>query len=286
MEWLKNMNAAIDYIEGHLDSGISYEEAAHIACCSTFYFQRLFSYLCGITLSEYIRRRKMTQAAFELQQTKLRVTDIALKYGYTSPTSFCRAFQKVHGFSPTAAKNSRSRLRAYPPIRFSVKITGDCALTYRVEEKPPLRLVGVRIALSDIMEENFKRIPDFWKSVLSGTQYAQICALGGGASGKLYGVSVWEDTKNQFYYIAVATQAPAPEGMSVCEIPFSTWAVFETRGYMKEEVQGIFQRFYAEWLPFSGYEYAAMPDIEVYPSGGDPAASGYCEVWMGIRRPQ
>ena len=94
MEWLKRLGAAIDYIEENLDKEISYDEAAHIACCSTYYFQRTFSYVSGVSLSEYIRRRKMTQAAFELQRTDNKVIDVAHKYGYSSPTSFNRAFSK------------------------------------------------------------------------------------------------------------------------------------------------------------------------------------------------
>lgn len=104
MEWLKNLSSAVEYIENHLDQEISYEEAARIACCSTYYFQRLFSYVAGISLSEYIRRRRMSQAAFELQRTEIKVLEAAIKYGYTSPTSFNRAFQSVHGITPAAAK--------------------------------------------------------------------------------------------------------------------------------------------------------------------------------------
>lgn len=114
MEWLKRINNAIDYIEHNLDSDISYDEAAQIACCSTYYFQRMFSYITGISLAEYIKRRRMTQAAFELQRTNKRVLEIALKYGYTSPTSFNRAFQNVHGISPVAAKDIGNTLNAYP----------------------------------------------------------------------------------------------------------------------------------------------------------------------------
>ena len=124
MEWLKKLSAAIDYIENNLDSDLSYEEAAQIACCSVFYFQRIFSYVAGISLSEYIRRRRMTQAAFELQRTDAKVIDVALKYGYTSPTSFNRAFQSIHNISPAAAKNMGSTLNAYPAIHFSVQVTG------------------------------------------------------------------------------------------------------------------------------------------------------------------
>ena len=153
MEWLKKLSAAIDYIENNLDSDLSYEEAAQIACCSVFYFQRIFSYVAGISLSEYIRRRRMTQAAFELQRTDAKVIDVALKYGYTSPTSFNRAFQSVHNISPAAAKNMGSTLNAYPAIHFSVQVTGGNAMPYHIAEKQSMRIVGVRIPLSTDMEE-------------------------------------------------------------------------------------------------------------------------------------
>lgn len=84
MEWLKKLSQAIDYIENNLDGDISYYEAAKIACCSTYYFQRMFSYVAGIPLSDYIRRRRMTKAAFELQISENKVMDIGSKYGYVS----------------------------------------------------------------------------------------------------------------------------------------------------------------------------------------------------------
>jgi len=114
MEWLKRLSNAIDYIEDNLMGEISCNEAAKIACCSTYYFGRMFSYVAGISLSEYIRCRKMTQAAFELQSTGVKILDIALKYGYSSPTAFNRAFQNVHGIPPTASKSQgNQRLSIY-----------------------------------------------------------------------------------------------------------------------------------------------------------------------------
>lgn len=145
MEWLKKLSEAIDYIENNLDHEISYDEAARIACCSTFYFQRLFSYVSGISLSEYIRRRRMTQAVFDLQRTDAKVIEIALKYGYASPASFNRAFQNVHNITPTAARNMGSTLNAYPAIRFSVQVTGEDAMAYHITEKSSMRMAGVRI---------------------------------------------------------------------------------------------------------------------------------------------
>ena len=100
--------------------------------------------MAGVSLSEYIRKRRMSQAAFELQRTDKKVLDVALKYGYTSPTSFNRAFQSVHGITPAVAKNKGSTLNAYPPIRFSVKITGGNVMSYRIEETGVIRIVGIR----------------------------------------------------------------------------------------------------------------------------------------------
>ena len=167
MEWLKNLSKAIEYIEKNLAGEISYEEAAKIACCSTYYFQRMFSYVAGIPLSEYIRRRRMTQAAFELQTTDSKVLDMALKYGYTSPTSFNRAFQSVHGISPISAKARGNVLNAYPPIRFSVKIMGGNVMPYRVEEKEAMRIVGIRIPLAEgQLKTVFTGIIDIMEHVL------------------------------------------------------------------------------------------------------------------------
>lgn len=177
MEWLRNLSSAIDYIENNLDKEISYEEAARIACCSPFYFQRLFSYVSGISLSEYIRRRKMTQAAFELQRTNAKVIDIALKYGYTSPTAFNRAFRSVHHITPAAARQKGSPLHAYPAMHFSVQITGGAPMTYHIGNKPSMRIVGVRIPLTERMDENQQIIPRFWDSVLESGEFSRLCAL-------------------------------------------------------------------------------------------------------------
>lgn len=192
MEWLKNLSNAIEYIESNLDGEISYEKAAEIACCSTYYFQRMFSYVTGISLSEYIRRRRMTQAAFELRSLETKVLDVALKYGYTSPTSFNRAFQSIHGISPTAAKSEGSMLHAYPPIKFSVQVTGGSAMVYRIEEKEAMRIVGIRIPLTEDMDENQKLVPVFWNRVLHGSQFTEICKLSNRSPDGVLGVTAYQ----------------------------------------------------------------------------------------------
>ncbi|TCO70385.1 AraC family transcriptional regulator [Marinisporobacter balticus] len=284
MKWLEKLSSAINYIENNLDNKISYEEAAKIACCSTYYFQRMFTYVAGISLSDYIRRRRMTQAAFELQSTNIRVLDVALKYGYNSPTSFNRAFQNVHGISPAAAKNQGSMLNAYVPIKFLVQVLGGSAMQYRIEEKKAMRIVGVRTALSEDMEENHVLVPKFWNKTLQSNRFSEICALSNQIPYGVLGVTVYHNPNNIFYYIAAATNAPVPTGMLEHEIPAATWVVFECDGYFKESIQSIFKRFLTEWLPFSGYAYAELPDIEVYPIGNGSLRCGHSEVWIAIKK--
>lgn len=284
MKWLENLSNAIEYIEKNLDSDISVDAAAQIACCSTYYFQRMFTYVAGISLSEYIRRRRMSQAAFELQRTDKKVLDIALKYGYSSPTAFNRAFQSVHGITPVAAKNIGSVLNAYPPIKFSVKVTGGTAMSYRITEKAAMRIVGVRIPLVTDMEENQKVVPEFWKDTLISDRLSQIVKLTNQEPDGILGVSVYLNPQEIFYYIAASTDKKPPENMYEYEIPASTWVVFENDGFFKEDVQNVFRRFYTEWLPFSGYEYAGLPDIEVYPALKSKPLDGHSEVWIAIRK--
>ncbi len=124
MEWVEKLNQSMNYIEEHLAGEIDYEQLGRIACCSTYHYQRMFTYMAGITLAEYIRRRKMSLAAVDLQGGDERVIDIAEKYGYRSPTAFNRAFQSFHGIAPSSVKDEGVSVKSFSPIVF--KIVGNC----------------------------------------------------------------------------------------------------------------------------------------------------------------
>ena len=284
MEWLKRLGAAIDYIEENLDKEISYDEAAHIACCSTYYFQRIFSYVSGVSLSEYIRRRKMTQAAFELQRTDNKVIDVAHKYGYSSPTSFNRAFQSVHGIAPIAAKSMGCTLCAYPSIQFSIIVLGGSAMAYHIEEKKSIRIIGIRIPLVEDAEENMRNVPAFWKKAVLDGSISKLAELSNKNPDGILGVSVYNNPEDIYYYIAVSSNIPVPEGMVEYMIPEGMWVVFENDGVFKEDVQSVFRRFLTEFLPFSGYEYAGLPDVEIYPVCKGQPSKGHSEVWIAIKK--
>jgi AraC family transcriptional regulator len=284
MEWLRRLSQAIDYIEDNLAGDISYDQAAKIACCSTYYFQRMFSYVADITLSEYIRRRRMTLAAFELQTSDVKVMDVGAKYGYPSAASFNRAFQSVHGVAPTAARVEGTPLNAYPRISFSITVRGGETMRYRVEKKGPIRIAGVRTALYEDIERNFEIAPRFWKVTLHARVFSQICRLNNQAPVGILGVSVYRNPAEIYYYIAAATDKDAAKNLYVYEIPAATWVIFDCYGSLPDSIQTVFRRFFTEWLPASGYTYAELPDIEVYPPGCQYTEKVHTEVWIAIRK--
>lgn len=112
MEWIERLNKAINYIEENITKEIEYEQVAKIACCSTYHFQRMFAYMADVPLSEYIRRRRMSLAAVELQNDDKKIIDVALKYGYSSPTAFNRAFKSIHGVAPSVIKKRNNNFKS------------------------------------------------------------------------------------------------------------------------------------------------------------------------------
>lgn len=280
MQWLERLNQALDYLEEHLRQPIDMNELARIACCSTFHFQRMFSYIAGVPLSEYIRRRRMTSAAFDLQNGD-KVLDVALRYGYESPTSFNRAFQGVHGVSPSAVRREQGvSMKAYPRISFKITVKGEAEMDYRIIKKEAFRIVGPKIPLSANLEPNFQKVPLFWQEVTQQGTIPVLCEMMNGEPAGLLGVSTCLSGEDVDYYIAVATDRPVPQGMSEYQVPACTWAVFPGEGPMPNSIQELQKRIVTEWLPTSGYEYADAPDVEVYLSP-DPREPRF-EVWLPV----
>jgi len=146
------MNKALVFIEERLTEDIDYGEVSRIACCSEYHFKRMFSFLSGIGLSEYIRRRRLTLAALDLKDTNLRIIDVAVKYGYNSADSFSRAFHSMHGILPSEARSENTQLKAYPRMTFQLSIKGGCEMKYRIVEKEPFRLIGFKKRVPIIFE--------------------------------------------------------------------------------------------------------------------------------------
>lgn len=279
MKWIVKLNKAIDYIEEHLEDEIELERVAQIACCSVFHFQRMFSYIAEVSLSEYIRRRKMTRAAFDLKSSDIKIIDVAIKYGYDSPTAFTRAFKRMHGVSPSEAKFADAHLKAFPPISFKIFIKGEIEMDYRIETKGAFKIVGVKEHYLLNIEENFEQIPLFWKKTTESDIFPKICSLMDQEPYGVLGVSTCMSGKDFDYYIAVSTDQEPLSGMTEYMVPACTWAIFECTIV---EIQSLQRRIVTEWLPTSGYEYADAPDVEVYFNNSENPAESKCEVWLPI----
>lgn len=280
MEWIDRLNKTITYIEEHLAGEISYPELAHIACCSTYHFQRMFAYMAGIPLSEYIRRRRMSLAAVDLQSGNEKIIDIGMKYGYASPTAFNRAFQSVHGIAPSMAKKEGTPLKSFPPIRFRITVTGAEELNYRIEEKPAFRIVGVSQPLDKEIENNFTAVPQMWQNAAANGTFETLIPLMNHPPMGVLGVSACNDNGDWRYFIAVSSCADTDDTLDEYLVPACTWAIFNGSG-TGISIQELQQRIVTEWLPASGFEFADAPDMEVY-QNPDPDNMQY-EVWIPVR---
>lgn len=278
MDWINRLNSVIDYIESHLTDEIDQDEISKIALCSSYHFQRMFSYMADMSLSEYIRRRKMSRAAVDLQNGN-KVLDVALSYGYDSPTAFNRAFQRIHGVAPSEVKGNGHILKAYPPIRFKISIKGDCVMDYRIEKKEAFRIVGVSAPLEKEVEKNFEIVPAMWGKAAQNGTIGRLASMMDGELKGLLGVSSCDQTTDWKYYIAVASSQTAPTDLEVFMVPASTWAIFSGSG-SNLAIQDLERRIVTEWLPTSGFEYGNAPDVEVYISP-DPENAQF-EVWIPV----
>lgn len=278
MDWLKNWNQALDCLEANLDREIDLEELGRLAGCSAYHFQRMFSYLAGTPLGEYIRRRRMTRAAVDLQNGE-KVLDTALRYGYDSPTAFNRAFQAVHGIPPSQAKQAGVKLKAFPRIRFKFVLKGAEEMEYQIVKREAFRIVGFRTLIPTDLDESFQAVPKFWAEI--GPRQAELFPLMNGEPAGILGVCAYGEEKN-YYFIAAASSAPAPEGMYEWTIPAASWAVFSGSGRLPEAMQDLQRRIITEYLPDSGYELGRAPDIEVYMNR--PGEESRFQIWVPVVR--
>ncbi|MCR2805464.1 AraC family transcriptional regulator [Paenibacillus soyae] len=297
MDWLERMNRAMDYIEMNLAGDIELEEVARRACCSTYQFQRMFPFITNVPLAEYIRRRKLTLAALELQNSSTaKVIDVAMKYGYESPVSFARAFQALHGVTPAMARQDGIALKAYPRLSFQITIKGVDAMNYRIETKEAFEVFGMeRVFRIDEDGEAPNTPAQLWQESHANGEVERLAVNAGDLpkfvsqdSYKVHGICSYRDTgKDTFPYMLGAFKSGTSNeaGYSTVTIPALTWAIFpsEPIGWdaFGDTIETLYRRFFTEWLPTSGYEQADGLELEVY-GGRDGLHS--VELWFAVRK--
>lgn len=277
MDWVRSLNLAIEYIENHLFDNIVCEDIAQHAFYSSFHFQRAFSLLTGITVSEYIRNRRLSLAAQDLLYNNEKVIDVALKYGYNTPESFTKAFQRFHGVLPSQAKKFGIELKSFNRLTLKIVLEGGSIMDYKIEQKDSFRVVVKTRRFTT--ENSGNKIPLFWSDYFSSGLHHQICGMIGicfpvetGCKDFEYGIGCDEK------YVT-----SAPEGFRTIAIPSYTWAIFKCIGPMPDAIQNMWKRVYSEWLPQSAYELIDGYDIEFYTKGDNSSKDYISEIWIPIK---
>ncbi|EJS60631.1 AraC family transcriptional regulator [Bacillus cereus] len=287
MDSLKNMNAAMQYIEDNLTHEIDFKKVAKIAFCSEYHFKRMFSFLAGISLSEYIRCRRLTLAAFELKDSDAKVIDVAIKYGYNSPDSFTRAFQNLHGITPSEARSTSRSLKAYSPMTFQLSIQGGNEMNYRIEEKEPFQIIGIQKRVPIVFNGVNEEIASMWKSLDPGAiqtlkSLSNIEPTGIISASTNFSEGRMEEKGELDHYIGVATTKTCPEQFKQLEVAASTWAIFEAIGPFPDALQNVWGRIYSEWFPSSNYELAEGPEI-LWNEQKDISSPNFrSEIWVPV----
>lgn len=287
MDLLARLNQAMTYIEENLAEDIDLKVAAKLAHCSEYHFSRMFSFLAGITLSEYIRRRRLTLAAFELQTSNLRILDVAVKYGYKSADAFTRAFQSLHGMLPSSVKSHATSLKAYPRMTFQLTIQGGSAMNYRIVEKEPFRIVGIMKRVPIQFNGVNTEISDMWNNLTTDhidqlKKLSNIEPLGIIQASTNFSEERMEENGELDHYIGVATTFECPEQLEKLEVPSRTWAVFEAIGPFPDTLQNVWGRIYSEWFPSANYELTTGPEILWNESKDVSSPTFKSEIWIPV----
>lgn len=291
MDWIEGIQRAVDYVEDHITENIRFEDVARQAYVSSFHFQRMFSLLCGFTLGEYIRMRRLTLAGSELAASDIRVLDAALKYGYDTPESFSRAFTRFHGVTPSRARCGGTALKAFSPLCVKLTLIGGSTMDYRLETPGAFQLICKKKGLPVGEEVGQAQIAPFWGECMADGTIQALCGYLPERSlfkDCIVGVSFGRDAADPAYPYAIGGEyngLPVTEAdLSVEDIPAHTYAVFPCVGRMPEAIRQLYQRICGEFFPTSGYQPCGGPDFEAYPSA-DVEDPGYtCEIWVAVEK--
>lgn len=275
--WIDGIQRAIHFMEENLDQDLDIQDIAACSCVSTFHFQRIFGVLCGITVGEYIRNRRLTLAAQELSKGEDKVIDIALKYGYESPDSFTRAFARFHGVTPSAASKKGARLHAYAPLHIKLSLEGGTMLEYKIAEKAAFTVVGKAEKFNT--GTSYQEIPKFWQAHMESGENQIVCGM--------YGICV-EICGEAFEYLIADNYIPwneVPAGYQTRVIPAGTWAIFPCHGALPNSLQDVNTRIWSEWLPnCKEYKLGGNYNIELYAPPAEKPEDTYCEIWIPVEK--
>ena len=284
MGWIESISEAIGFIEDNITEDLTIEDIAKQAYLSPFYFQKGFAMLCGFTVGEYIRQRRLTLAGSALLSSDEKIIDLAQKYGYDSPDSFTKAFTRFHGVTPTAARKEGAMLRSFAPLKIKFTLEGGCMMDYKIVEKEAFMVVGVSRTFQ--YETAKAEIPHFWADHFQSGNGKRVCGM--------YGICIdGEKGSDSFEYLIAddyALSAEVPAGLVTKTIPQHTWAVFACKGPLPRSLQKVNENIFSEWLPnckdfeiAAGFNVEMYTDVDDYPNGNQDE-NYTSEIWIPVRK--
>lgn len=278
MDILSSLSNAVDYIERNLCDEIDISQIARASALNEYELNNLFHSLTGMTIKEYIRKRRLTLAAFDLQSSEQRIIDVAIKYGYDSADSFRRAFVSQHNILPSAVKTKSAALNIYPPLSFEIKVKGANKMNFKIVNLEELVVYGISTPCFSADSERYELARDVWDEKYQHIPQ-KICD---GYDGVWYGI--WS---NNSYTIARDKSNCTKENLIKTVIPSGQYAVFTTEcgGYAGDELPKLHSQIFDCWLPDSGYEISRDFELEVYHLATDRAKrrkERYYEIWIPV----
>lgn len=287
MDMLVNFNKVMEYIETHLEEEIDFKMVSKIAGVSEYHFRKMFSYLSGMTLSSYIRKRRLSKSSFDLMQKNMKIIDIAIKYGYDSADGYARAFKEWFGVNPSEIKDAKN-LKIFPRMTFQLTIKGGSNMNYRIEKKDAFKLVGVKGQVPIVFEGINQEIIEMAKS-LTEEQIKLLQSYRNEDIKTVVNASFdfddkrYEEKGKLNHLIGSMTTLDKDFGdFDVVEVPDCTWAIFSCEGQFPTVLQDTWGKISSEWLPSSNYELINVPEISFNRDMSD-MQNVYSEIWIGVK---
>jgi len=261
MNYISDIQKAIDYIEENLEEEINYENVAKQIGMSSYYFHRMFSAIVGVSPAEYIRNRRLTCAAEDLTRNNGNILDVALKYRFESNESFTRAFTKFHQILPKIAKQKGNELKAFSRVKLEFKIDGGNILNYRIEDKEKFEIEAI---IRSFSIETKSKIPEFWDEIKDSGMLKEIskdftrCTLG---------VCIGENNAKEYKYgigIELINDDKQMSGTEIIKVAKSKWIVFKCKGQKADDINELWSRIYREYFITSEYKQSMNIDFELY----------------------
>ena len=289
MHWIQGIQRAIDYVEANITEELDLEEVAKQAYSSSFHFQRVFGILCGFTLGDYIRMRRLSLAGEELSRGNAKIIDIALKYGYDTPESFSRAFARFHGIAPSEAKRG-GKIRIFTPLSVKLLLTGGQKMDYRIEKRDAFQVVCKRKRVEKPQSGTATRdISAMWRSFRADGTLARLiaCVPEAPVMKGLLGICFSSELDAAHFPYGIGAEydgRPIDDDLEIVTIPASTYAVFVCKGKMPDAFTETYHRIVTEFFPQSAqYDYACNAEFEVYPSEDIENPDYQCEIWIAVK---